>query len=54
MERGHKPPKEEKMENYKGYTITLMTGGCTVFEQGDEIYFDSVAEAKAYIDSLEV
>ena len=42
------------MENYKGYTITLMTRGCTVFEQGDEIYFDSVADAKSYIDCLEV
>ena len=42
------------MENYKGYTITRMTKGCTVFEQGEEIYFDSVADAKAYIDCLEV
>lgn len=42
------------MENYKGYTITFTTGGCTVFEQGDEIYFDTVADAKTYIDSLEV
>ena len=41
------------MENYKGYTITYMTGGCTVFEEGDEIYFDSVKDAKVYIDSLE-
>ena len=23
------------MENYKGYTITPMTRGCTVFEQGE-------------------
>ena len=41
------------MENYKGYTITLMTGGCTVFEAGDEIYFNSVEEAKTYIDGME-
>lgn len=40
------------MENYKGYTITYMTGGCTVFDQGDEIYFESLDEAKKYIDTL--
>ena len=40
------------MENYKGYTITHMTGGCTVFDQGDEIYFESLDEAKKYIDTI--
>lgn len=40
------------MENYKGFTITFMTRGCTVFEQGDEIYFESVSEAKTYIDII--
>jgi hypothetical protein len=40
------------MENYKGYTLTLMTRGCTVFEQGNEVYFESISEAKTYIDII--
>lgn len=40
------------MENYKGFTITLMTRGCTIFEQGEEIYFEKIDEAKKYIDVI--
>ena len=40
------------MENYKGYTITPMTRGCTVFEAGEEVYFESINEAKTYIDII--
>lgn len=40
------------MENYKGYTITRMTRGCIIFDQGDEIYFEKIDEAKKYIDAI--
>lgn len=40
------------MENYKGYTITYMTRGCTIFEQGDELYFEHLEDAKKYIDLI--
>lgn len=38
--------------NYKGYEITGFGNGYTVEFEGEEIYFTSVEEAKAFIESL--
>lgn len=35
---------------YKGYEIEAFGAGVTVFFCGDEIYFDTEEEAKAFID----
>lgn len=35
---------------YKGYEIEDFMTGYTVFYNGDEIYFDTIDEAKAFID----
>lgn len=35
---------------YKGYEIEVFGSGYTVFYEGDEIYFDTEEEAKAFID----
>lgn len=45
--------KEFQM-NYKGYYIDgdLLEGGVTVFYCGDEIFFDTVDEAKAFIEEI--
>lgn len=40
------------MTEYKGYEIETFGNGYTVFYQGDEIYFDTEAEAKAFIDEV--
>ena len=40
--------------NYKGYTLTEHGTGWTLFENGDELYFDSLKDVKNYIDRLEV
>ena len=39
-----------KMTMYKGYEIEVFGPGYTVFFEGDEVYFDTVEEAKAFID----
>ena len=36
--------------NYKDNSITIMENGVTVFYEGDELYFDSIDDAKAFID----
>jgi hypothetical protein len=38
---------------YKGYEIEAFGSGYTVFFCGDEIYFDTEDEAKAFIDEQE-
>lgn len=38
---------------YKGYEIEPFESGYTVFFCGDEIYFDTEDEAKAFIDEQE-
>ena len=38
---------------YKGYDIEPFGNGYTVFWAGEEIYSDTVEEAKEFIDSLE-
>ena len=38
--------------NYNGYSITKCLGGYTVTYNGEEIYFDTMSEAKNFIDSL--
>lgn len=38
---------------YKGYEIETFGPGYTVFFEGDEIYFDTEEEAKAFIDEQE-
>ena len=38
--------------NYKGFYIEIFGNGFTVFFQGDEIYFDTVEEAKTFIDEM--
>ena len=35
---------------YKGYEIEIFGSGFIVFFEGDEIYFDTEEEAKAFID----
>jgi len=40
-------------EEYKGYEIELFGNGYTVFYCGDEVYFNTVEEAKAFIDEVE-
>ena len=35
---------------YNGYEIEIFGSGFTVFFEGDEIYFDTEEEAKAFID----
>lgn len=35
---------------YKGYEIEVFGPGYTVFFDGDEVYFDTVEEAKEFID----
>lgn len=35
---------------YKGYEIEIFGCGFTVFFEGDEVYFDTEEEAKAFID----
>ena len=37
---------------YKGFEIEELFGGYTVTFEGDEIYFDTVEEAKEFIDTL--
>lgn len=39
---------------YKGYEIeaTYALHGYTVFYEGDEIYFDAIDEAKAFIEEV--
>ena len=44
------------MIEYKGYTIEFNTykrNECTVFFEGDDIWFESEQEAKDFIDSLQ-
>lgn len=38
--------------NYEGNSITLMSDGVTVFYEGEELYFESVDEAKNFIDGI--
>ena len=38
---------------YKGYEIEVFGTGFTVFFCGDEIYFNTEGEAKAFIDEQE-
>ena len=38
---------------YKGYEIEIFGSGFTVFFEGDEIYFNTEEEAKAFIDEQE-
>ncbi len=38
--------------NYKGFYIEIFGNGFTVFFQGDEIYFNTVEEAKTFIDEM--
>lgn len=38
---------------YKGFYIEAFGAGFTVEYCGDEIYFDTVAAAEAFIDSIE-
>lgn len=40
------------MTEYKGFYIEPFRNGYTVFYQGDEVYFDSVDEAKQFIDEV--
>lgn len=41
------------MKAYRGFYIeAFIAGGYTVFCDGDEIWFKSVKEAKAFIDSI--
>lgn len=35
---------------YKGYEIEEFGPGYTVFFEGDEVYFNTIEEAKAFID----
>ena len=42
------------MTDYKGFTITKFGKGVTVFNEGEEIYFDTMENAQRYIDNLEV
>lgn len=35
---------------YKGYVIETFGSGYTIFFQGDEIYFNSIEQAKNFID----
>ena len=36
--------------NYKDNSITILGDGVTVFYEGEELYFDTVDEAKSFID----
>lgn len=38
--------------DYKGYFIESFMSGYTVFFEGDEVYFTTVAEAQEFIDNL--
>lgn len=38
---------------YKGYEIEVFGSGYTVFYEGDEIFFDTQEDAKAFIDEVE-
>lgn len=40
------------MEEYKGYVIDDMIGFITVVYCGDEVVFDTVEEAKRFIDEI--
>lgn len=40
------------MTEYKGYYIEPFGKGCTVFYGGDEIYFETSAEARKFIDEI--
>lgn len=42
------------MTDYKGFTITKFGKGVTVFNEGEEIYFENLELAKIFIDNLEV
>lgn len=44
--------KRGKDMTYKGYEIETFFEGFTVFFEGDEIYFDTMDEAKRFIDEL--
>jgi len=37
---------------YKGYEIETFSNGYTVFYHGDEVYFDTIEQAKAFIDEV--
>lgn len=41
-----------KAIGYRGYEIEEFGNGFTVFFEGDEIYFDTVDDAKWFIDGL--
>lgn len=42
----------ENIWNYKGYSITQFGCGYTVFENGEEIFFQSIEDATIFIDTL--
>lgn len=37
---------------YKGFTIEKLFGGYTVLFEGDEVFFDTIEQAKAFIDEV--
>ena len=42
----------KKMTDYKGFTITKFGKSVTVFNEGEEEYFENIELAKKYIDKL--
>ncbi len=44
--------KITKLETYKGYDIDPFKNGCTGSFEGDEVFFDTVQEARSFIDEM--
>lgn len=40
------------LEIYKNYEISTFSSGYTVFFEGEELYFDTLEDARAFIDTL--